>query len=82
MPIEKRVVQGVLFACKTLMVDWGWSETSIWVDLETSTIFLGDEVVVQMSIADRKINVKARTRYEIYIYIYIYSRCWLAENSA
>ena len=69
MPIEKRVLQGVLFACKTLMAspEWGYSKTSIWVDLEKSTILLGSDTVVEMSILDRKLNVKTGSGYEAFV---------------
>ena len=67
MPIEKWIVKEVLFACKHLLVEWGWSKTSIWVDLEMSSVSLGTDKVFHLSISDRILTGTTGTGFEQWI---------------
>ena len=64
MPIEKWIVKEVLFACKYLLVEWGWSNISIWVDLEMSSVSLGTNRVFHLDVTDRILKGTTSTGFE------------------
>ena len=55
-PPEVRTVEGVLFAAKNMLLEWGWDKTSLWVDKEEQRLKCGDDLVSAVCVADGQIH--------------------------
>ena len=55
--LEERVTRTLLFGMKILLASWGYPRNSVWVDMESSQIKCGAELVCKISIKDGILQV-------------------------
>ena len=65
LPIETRVQQGVLFAIKKYMVSWGYAQKAVWVDTEKLILQIGTDIVIQVRIIDKNLDVQIQPGWEL-----------------
>ena len=67
-PVQVRVPEGVLFAAKKMLVEWGWGKKSIWVDKDEQCVTCGGNHVMSVSVVDRKVRVVYDDGWEDYTF--------------
>ena len=65
--LEARVLNGLLFATKSLLTTWGEDRQSLWVDLEQSTVLFNKEEVLRAKIIDNNIVIDYGIEWKEYL---------------
>ena len=67
LPLQIRVIKGLLFAAKQMFVDWRFEKRSLWVDMEEQHLKCGEDVVLKVEIKDCELTITYDPEWQTYV---------------
>ena len=64
--VEVRVLKGLVFGTKELLVTWGFDKMGVWADPETGSVWMGDDKILTRKITGRQLTIEYGTEWEVY----------------